>query len=218
MSDMNFDFWKTDQTEVDLEGAKSAEVEKFPPQFSEDESLELPDKFTSSWVRSQLAESVWKKVPQQAKISPALIAEMANAAAKTPSKRGLMARFGMGPKSFYIWEAKAAQGIEPYALWHRCVMHGFSKLEEELLDNVRGHAISDWKAAAWYLARLNREEFGEKQATTQISVQGEGGSKVTVNRITEDDAMAIARIMGEIGALPSGTSDNVIEGEVVEGD
>lgn len=214
----NFDFWNADKTEIEVEESerKSAEVEKLPPQFSEDAMI--PDTITKTWVEAQLPKSTWTRVSKSAKISPSVIAEMSKIAAKTPSKRGLMARFGLHVNTYYLWERKAAAGEQPYVLWHQCIMHGFSQLEDELLDNVRGHAVTDWKAAAWYLARLNREEYGEKQSTTQISVQGEGGSKVTINRITDDDAMAIARIMDEIGALPAGKSDDVIEGEVVRED
>lgn len=213
----NFDFWNSDQTDIEVaESERSAEVEKLPPQF--EESAQIPEKITATWVRAQLPKSTWDRHKSN-KCTPSVIAEMAKVASKTPSKRGMMARFGFHVQTYYLWERKAAQGEQPYALWHQCVMHGFSQLEEELLDNVRGHAVADWKAAAWYLARLNREEYGEKQATTQISVQGESGSKVTINRITDDDALAIARIMDEIGALPSGqASGNVIEGEVVQED
>lgn len=211
-----FDFWNTDQSEIEVEESEkvSTEIAKLPPQFPE--TAAIPDTITKTWVEAQLPKSAWSK-SKQAKCTPSVIAEMAKVAAKTPSKRGLMARFGLSVATYYKWERQAALGEQPYALWHQCIMHGFSQLEEELLDNVRGHAVTDWKAAAWYLARLNREEFGEKQSTTQISVQGEGGSKVTINRITDDDAMAIARIMGDIGALPAGKGE-VIEGEVVRED
>jgi len=210
----NFDFWNQDDSQIEVEESDKAgaEVAKLPPQFPEDAIL--PDKITKAWVEAQLPQSVWKKHKNN-RCTPTIIAEMARVAGKTPSKRGLMARFGLTHQTYYVWERKAAQGEQPYALWHQCVMHGFSQIEDELLDNIRGHAVVDWKAAAWYLARLNREEFGEKQATTQISVQGEGGSKVTINRITDDDAMAIAKIMDQIGALPAAPSNDVIEGEVV---
>lgn len=208
-----FDFWNADETEIEIdesEKPKAELVKQLPPQF--EETAAIPDTITKAWVEAQLPKSVWSR--KNAKLNPSVIAEMSKIAAKTPSKRGLMARFGLHLNTYYLWERKAAAGEQPYALWHQCIMHGFSQLEDELLDNVRGHAVTDWKAAAWYLARLNREEYGEKQSTTQISVQGEGGSKVTINRITDDDAMAIARIMGEIGALPAGDAD-VVDGEVV---
>ena len=206
-----FDFWNQDQSEIEPdEQTPSKALEPIPPQFPE--SAEVPDKITKTWVEAQLSAAVWKRNP---KLTPRVIAEMAAVAGKTPSKRGLMARFGFSVGTYYNWERKAAMGEQPYALWHQCVLHGFSSLEEELLDNSRGHAAGDWKAAAWYLARLNRDEFGEKQSSTQIQVDSGGVSKVTVNRITEDDAMAIARIMGEIGALPPGQGD-VVDGEVVE--
>lgn len=208
----NFDFWNADESEIQVEESQSKAVEKLPPQFPE--TAAIPDTITRAWVEAQLPASTWKKAR---KLSPGVIAEMAKIAGKTPSRRGMMARFGLAISTYYQWERKAAQGEQPYALWHQCIMHGFSQLEEELLDNVRGHAVSDWKAAAWYLARINREEYGEKQSSTQIEVKGEGGSKVTINRITDDDAMAIARIMGDIGALPS-ADPKVIEGEVVRED
>ena len=211
----NFDFWNAEESEIQVdESAKpSKEVAKLPPQFPE--SAAIPDTITKTWVESQLPASVWNR-NKASKCTPVLIAEMSKTAAKTPSKRGMMARYGLTIKTYYMWERKAANGEQPYALWHQCIMHGFSQLEEELLDNVRGHAVSDWKAAAWYLARLNREEYGEKQPTTEIQVNSDGASKVTINRITDDDAMAIARIMNDIGALSGG--DNVIEGEVVRED
>lgn len=215
----NFNFWNADESEIQVEeSAKTGkEVEKkLPPQFPDD--AQIPDTITKTWVEAQLPKSVWAEARRGGgKCTPSVIAEMAKVASKTPSKRGLMARFGLTVRTYYLWEQKAAQGMQPYALWHQCVMHGFSQIEEELLDNIRGHAVSDWKAAAWYLARLNREEFGEKQPTTEISVSSDGASKVTINRITDDDALAIARIMNEIGALPSSES-NVIEGEVVRED
>jgi hypothetical protein len=212
-----YDFWNEDDSEVELsDTAKSAEVEKYAPQFDDDEVPTLPDKFTKTWVAAQLPKSVWPgngKPGRPGACTPQLIAAMAEAAKKTTSKRGLSARFGLNPSMWTLWERKALMGEQPYVLWHQCMMHSFSLVEEEMLGNIRDHAVSDWKAAAWYLQRLNRDEYSDKQPNTQISVQNEGGSKVTINRITDDDAMAIAQIMGEIGALPSG--DNTIEGEVV---
>lgn len=207
-----FDFWNSDKTEVEHNPQIiKAEVEEYAPQFPE--TVTIPDKLTKTWVQSQLPVSTWKR-HKTTKCTPALISEMSRMAAKTPSKRALMARFGMPMSTWYRWERKALAGEQPYVLWHQCVMHGISQLEEELLDNIRGHAVTDWKAAAWYLARINREEYSEKQATTQISVQGDSGSKVTINRISEDDAVSIARILGEINAIPAGES-GVVDGEVV---
>lgn len=208
-----YDFWNEENSEIELDESASTEVEKYAPQFEEEESAALPDKFTKTWVKAQLPKSVWDKQGHRAQCTPAVIAQMAEAAKKTTSKRGLMARFGLSTSLWSMWEAKAMMGEQPYVLWHQCMMHSLSQVEEEMLENIRGHAVTDWKAAAWYLQRLNRDEYSDKQPNTQISVQNEGGSKVTINRITDDDAMAIAQIMGEIGALPSG--ENVVEGEVV---
>jgi hypothetical protein len=212
-----YDFWNAENSEIELgEPASHTEVEKYAPQFDDDVSSELPAKFTKTWVEAQLPKSAWPRVGKQrgavSNCTPRLISEMAEAAKKTTSKRGLMARFGLTSVTWGAWERRAIAGEQPYVLWHQCMMHSLSQVEEEMLENIRGHAVTDWKAAAWYLQRLNRDEYSDKQPSTQVTVQNEGGGKVTINRITEDDAMAIAQIMGEIGALPEGS---VVEGEVV---
>lgn len=217
----DYDFWNQDNSEIELsETAKASEVEKYAPQFDDDETAALPQKFTKTWVAAQLPKSAWpankKGAGRLGNCSPALIAEMAEAAKLTTSKRGLMARFGLSGPVWHQWERKALQGEQPYVLWHQCMMHSLSQVEEEMLENIRGHAVTDWKAAAWYLQRLNRDEYSDKQPSTQVTVQNEGGSKVTINRITPDDGLAIAQIMQQIGALPD--SEDVVDGEVLSED
>ncbi len=207
-----YDFWNEENSEIEITDTTGAEVETYAPQFTEPETAALPAKFTKTWVSAQLPKSAWP-THGNAVISPILIAEMAEAAKMSTSKRALMARFGLNLSTWYEWERRAAKGDRPYVLWHQCIMHSLSQVEEEMLENIRGHAVTDWKAAAWYLQRLNRDEYSDKQPSTQVTVQNEGGSKVTINRITEDDARQIANIMGQIGALPP---EDVVDGEVVD--
>jgi hypothetical protein len=217
MSNQDFSFWN--ESEIDLDSATGKEVEKLPkPSFSEVEEFSIPDKLTMTWIKNQLPASVWKKAASKGgRCNPNMIASMAKHATKTPSKRAIMARMGMSERTWYLWENKAALGEQPYALWYQCMMHSFASIEDELLDNIRGHAMSDWKAATWLLSRMNKEEFAENKGnsgTTNVTIEGDSGTKVTINTLTQDDANAIGKIFTQIGAF----DPNVIDGEVVEDD
>lgn len=216
MSQNDFSFWN----ESSIEGTPEKAVEKRPEPAV---SPVFPDKLTVSWIRDQLPEAVWAKATKgNGLCSPEMIKVMADFARKTPSKRAISVRAGTSPHTWNEWEARAARGEQPYLLWYQCIAVSLSELEEELIDNIRGASMSDWKAATWLLGRVNKDEFGDvkptapAQASTTVEVKADKSTKVTINSLTREDTDRIADIMSQIGAF--NPPAELEEGEIVDGD
>lgn len=219
MSQNDFGFWNESSHEDSPKTPKpSKQVEKgTPPDF--------PHKITAEWVREQLPKKVWDTVKRNGgQCSPETIHCMADIARRTPSKRSISIRAGLHPKTWQRWEALAEQGEQPYLLWYQCMALSLSELEEEMLDNIRGAAVSDWKAATWMLSKINKEEFAEQKgggdsSSTSIEIKNDKNSaKVTINTLTREDTEKIGAIFQQIGAFQPQEleSGEVVDGEVVE--
>lgn len=202
------------EAEIDLDGVgPGKELEARPPGMTSVELSLLPDKLTVEWISRQVPKKTWRA--NQTILNPHLIHKMHKDIRKGLSQRAVAARAGITHTTWYRWERQAAQEIEPYATWYRCMLHGVALLEDELIDHVRTAAGADWKAATWLLGKINREEYAETKGstTTNVHIEGDVGAKQTVNSLDNDDAERIARIMGRIGALPTVDVEIVEEGE-----
>lgn len=210
--------WWAEETEVTAEAGPPA-VRK-PRELDEVAKYRMPDRVTAEWVQAQLSKKEWsdiKRTQGSTRLNPHLIESMCSDAKKGLSKRSIMARAGYSVGTWRQWELKAAEGIQPYALWYQCIMLSYSSVEEEELQKVRLAGLEDWKASKWILEYINKEEFAaapKTQITTNIT--GDVTNEQSINFMSEDDAVQVAKLLKGIGALPE--IENVVEGEVVEGD
>lgn len=206
-----------EEAEIDLTNAgPGSEVVPAPVGPTAVQASMIPDKLTLDWVNAQVPAKVWKK---NGYLNPHLVVEMHKMARKGMTPSVIAARCGVHMNTWTKWARKAAAGEEPYATWYRCMLVGSADIQEEQIANIRAAATSDWKAAAWLLGKLNRDDFGDGktgQNVTNVHVEGDAVEKKetkTVSTIDEDAAQRIATIMGKIGAIPS---NNVVDAEVVE--
>lgn len=203
-----------EEAEIDLDGlGPGKELEKRPKGMTSAELSRLPDKLTAEWVGRQLPKKDWQK--NQSVLNPQLIVHMHKDIRKGLSQRAVCARSGISTQTWWMWERKAAEEVEPYATWYRCMLHGVALLEDELIDHVRTAAGMDWKAATWLLGKINRDEYADTKGavTTNVRIEGDVGNKQTINSLDESEATKIANLMAKIGALPPAT---VVDAEVVE--
>lgn len=208
---MSDDFWTSEVEIDDLQPGKA--VERTPKDLEPHQEYRLPNKITANWAEAQLTKKEWaqiKRTQSSLKLNPAMIESMCRDAAKGLSKRSIMARHGMSVTTWYAWERKAAEEIQPYALWYNCMMYTVSTVEEELLDNIRLAGMADWKASKWLLETMNRDEYGPTPKGDVIHT-GDTNVELSVNHVSNDMATAVANILKQI--MPE---DDYIEGEVVE--
>lgn len=193
----------------EIEGVSPGKKLPVPAQeFSEAELYRVPDRLSAGWIEKQLPRSVWKD--NRSKLNPHVIASMCDDARKGLSKRAIMARAGFGLQTWNQWEHKAADDSPVYALWYMCMIHSISSVEEELIGTIRDATENDWKAAKWLLERINKEEYSDAPAGVNIHLN-KTENQTTINTITDEDSLAIAAILKEIGAVPDA---EIIEGEV----
>lgn len=206
--------WWDIPAEVEAEPSKLP-AKRQPEGLSETDLYRSPKKVTARWAEAQLSKSEWRDHAKTAsKLTPQLMESMSLDASKGLSKRAIMARAGYHPVMWDRWVKKAEEGQEPYALWYRCMLISMSQVEESLLDTVRLHTATDWKAAKWMLEQINKDDYGPAPTTNAtINVNGDVTNENSVNYLSQDDAVSVARILKGIGALPS---EDVIEGEIVE--
>lgn len=204
--------------EVETDAQPGLPVVKKPKIVDEVDSYRIPTNVTAAWIRSQLTKQEWddiKSTQNRLLLNPELIASMCKDAKKGLSKRSIMARHGYSVQTWGAWERKAADGMQPYALWYTCMMISISSVEEELMDNIRDAGREDWKASKWLLEQLNKDEYGPTPKGATVNINGDVNNETSVNHVSPSEAMNIAKIMQAIGALPE---PEVLEGEVIEDD
>lgn len=209
------DEWWAAEAEVEVEAGKPA-VRK-PRELDEVDKYRMPKTFGSKWIEAQLSKAEWaqiKRTQSGTKLNPYLIESMCMDAKKGLSKRSIMARAGYSVQTWHGWERKAAEGIQPYALWYQCMMLSISQVEEELIKNVRLASMEDWKAAKWLLEMHNKDEYSPTPTTQITNIAGDVQAEKSVNYMTEDDAIKVAKLLQSFGAVPQ--IENVVEGEIVE--
>lgn len=118
---------------------------------------------------------------------------------------------------------KAAQGG---SITSRTVRRYRNEDGEMVEEETVNRAAPDWRAAAWYLERAHRSEYGKDAVQVEIhSPSGDqSGDTPDPNRSPEQDLAArLTRFRAEhVVALPSradageGDEDDVAEGEIVE--
>lgn len=210
--------WWAEETEVEAEAGPPA-VRK-PKELDEVDKYRMPKTVTAKWVQAQLSKTEWAQVKRTQGanlLNPHLIESMCRDAQKGLSKRSIMARAGYAVSTWNQWERKAAEGIQPYALWYQCVMLSYSSVEEEEMQKIRLAGVEDWKASKWILEQLNKDEYGPTPKTQITNIAGDvTSSEQSINFMTDDDAMKVAQLLQGIGAIPQ--IENVVEGEIVEDD
>lgn len=223
MAENDFSFWnKSDVQDDELKKGKKPgkDIQRAViPVF--------PKKLSVEWIREQLPAEFWENLHHNCQCVPETIYIMSEYARRTPSKRAIAVRAGLHERIWSQWEERAQNGEQPYLLWYQCMAYALSELEEELLDNIRGAAMSDWKAATWMLGKINKAEFSDSRGgsntvdnrsgdnSTNIQIEGD---KLTVNSLSRDDAARISEIFQEIGAFSKPEaleSGEVVDGEVV---
>lgn len=207
------EWWDTD---AEIEAEPGVPVEPEPRGLSEIELYNAPKTITASWVEKQLTKAEWKSF-KNSRLGPHLIEAMCKDASKGLSKRAIMARAGYSLDSWYLWVQKAEEGVEPYSLWYRCMLIAIAKAEGELIDLVKLGAQGDWKAAKWLLEQLNKGEYGPTPVQQTVNVHGDVNqtNEHSVNYLSQDDAVDVARIMQQIGVIPR-SAPPAIEGEVID--
>jgi len=206
---------------TDVEAAPGPPAVRKPRELDEIDKYRMPDTVTAAWVQAQLSRQEWSEIKRTQgtnRLNPHLIESMCRDAAKGLSKRSIMARHGYNTATWGNWERKAAEGIQPYALWYACIMLSYSSVEEEELKKIRAAGHEDWKASKWILEQINKEEYSTGGTTTNITnIHGDVTNESSINYMSEDDAQNVATLLQAIGVIPS--QPNTIEGEVVnEGD
>ncbi len=172
----------------------------------------MPTNLSPKWVEGQLHKAVWKE--NRSKINPQSVVFMAKLRSQGLSKKGVMARLGMSSHTWGSWMQKAKEGEQPYLLWSQCMSHAEADVEEEMLDNVRNAAQTDWKAATWVLSKMQPEDYNEKTGGTTINVHGDINTQQnTVNSLSNDEVAGILDVWKEIGVLDKAEA---VEAEVVE--
>lgn len=199
-----------------------ADVDVVPPSADLELSAlhRIPEEITAEWVASQLPPWEWRAAPNKT-LNPYLIAKMAGDAGKGISKRAIMAKAGYSLSTWGRWVEKADQGVQPYALWYKCMIFAIARVEEELIQVIQDAGMTDWKAAKWLLEQVNRAEYRENAASTAITVHGgvTTDSNTSINFVSEDDAFRIAKIMQGIGVIPPAdgeTETTFVDAEVIE--
>lgn len=211
-----------DSAEVEDEPS-NLPAKKVPKEMSKVDRYRMPDKPTASWIEAQLTKKEWaeiKRTQQGTRLNPHLIESMCRDAEKGLSKRSIMARAGYSFQNWRLWEQRAANGQQPYALWYQCMMISISSVEEDLLDNIKMAGQADWKASKWLLEQLNKEEYSPAtQAGTTVNIAGDVNASTdnssSVNYMDDTKAMEVARLLQQFGVVPT-EIENVVEGEVVD--
>jgi hypothetical protein len=198
-------WWPTTESE-DVPPGNALEPQ--PREFTEAELYKTPAHLTAAWIERQLPKSVWKA--NKSKLNPHLIYSMCEDARKGLSKRAIMARIGMQPTTWDSWQRKAFEGSSVYEVWYMCIMHSISSVEAKLVDNVMDAADNDWRAAKWLLERINKDEYSDAPSSIAVTVNTE---KPSINSISDENALAIANILQELGVV-----QETVDAEVVEDD
>lgn len=202
---------------IEVEAAPGPPAVRKPQELDEVDKYRMPSTITAKWVEAQLTRKEWAEVKRTQgtnKLNPYLIESMCKDAKKGLSKRSVMARAGYATATWGNWERKAAEGLQPYLLWYQCMMLAYSSVEEEEMDKIRAAGHEDWKAAKWILETLNRDEYGATPSTQITNIHGGVKNESSVNYMSEDDSVQVAKLLQAIGAVP--IAENVIEGEVIE--
>lgn len=210
--------WWDQETEV--EAAPGPPAVRKPRELDEVDKYRMPAVITSKWVEAQLSRKEWsdiKRTQGSNRLNPHLIESMCRDAKKGLSKRSIMARHGYNTQTWNVWERKAAEGLQPYAIWHQCMMLAYSSVEEQEMDKIRAAGHEDWKASKWILEQINKEEYTAAPQTQITNIHGDVTQESSVNYMTEDDTMKVAHLLQSIGAIPRQV-ENVVEGEVVDED
>ncbi len=220
---MSDEWW--DSSEVEDEPSRLP-AKKVPKEMSNVDRYRMPETPTARWIEAQLTKKEWaeiKRTPGPGKLNPHLIEGMCEDAKKGLSRRSIMARAGYSLSTWYAWERKAAEGLQPYSLWYQCMMISVSSVEEDLLENIKMAGMADWKASKWLLEQINKDEYAPAtQRGTTVNVQGDlHATSVTTeenpNFMSDEKALEVAKLLQRFGVVPA--IDNVVEGEVVdEGD
>lgn len=213
MSDEWFDL------STDVEAAPGPPAVRKPRELDEVDKYRMPDTVTAKWVQAQLSRQEWSQIKATQtsnRLNPNLIESMCRDAKKGLSKRSIMARHGYTTQTWNIWERKATEGMQPYLLWYQCIMLSYSSVEEEELAKIRAAGHEDWKASKFILETLNRDEYAPNaKGTTNITnIHGDVTNEASINYMTEDDSIQVAKLLQAIGALPS--KEEIMEGEVVD--
>lgn len=229
---MSDDWWETTAAPTE-EVYPAPRQPNLPSRLESDEyeQFRMPERLSDSWVRSQMTKAQWEKAPRAGgvRMNPAMVVAMMDDAKKGLSKRSIMARAGLPNGTWARWERMASdREAHPFfALWHLCMIHAISSVEEDLLDSVKMAAISDWKAAKWLLEQINKEEYAPAAAGSNITqVNVDASTKSTnvnsVNYVSEEKALEVGKLLMSLGVIPS--EDNAIdaiveeEAEIVEDD
>ena len=210
------DWWDTPS---EIEASPGLPARRVPQEMDEVDKYRLPKVITVEWVTAQLTKSEWaqlKRTQKNLMLNPHVIVSMCKDAAKGLSKRSIMARHGMSVATWARWEHKAAEDIQPYALWYNAMMYTVSGVEEELLDNIKLAGQADWKASKWLLEQLNKDEYGPTPKNQITNINGDINTETSVNHVDDTAAMQIAKIMQSIGALDIPDEDIVEDAEVIE--
>jgi hypothetical protein len=108
-------------------------------------------------------------------------------------------REGISRATYYVWRQRGLGGEghepeEPYAQFVEAVDKAIANAEARMLANVVKAADSDWRAAAWFLERRNREVYGSTQKVELSGTDGGAIKTQTTHRVlTPGDADEIRR-------------------------
>lgn len=147
-----------------------------------------------------------RKPPSQIKISrylktsitPALVKEICHIVEAGNFPDVAAAYFGVSPHQFSSWLSQGRKLLrrysagerislkeEPYILLIMGLQKATAKAEIDGISTINSHSESDWKAAAWKLARLAPERWGE---STEVNVNAKIESTTeTTHKITIAD-------------------------------
>lgn len=84
---------------------------------------------------------------------------------------------GISPATHHEWIRKGEEGTQPYADYKDAVTRAWEAAEVRNVTLIQRHAQGDWRAAAWYLERSRRENWGK---TVRNEITGPDGGPVEI--------------------------------------
>jgi transposase len=85
---------------------------------------------------------------------------------------------GISHDTHYEWMKRGEAGEKPFADYSDAVTRAIETAEIRNVTLIQRHAQTDWRAAAWYLERSRREEWGK---TTRTEISGPDGGPIEID-------------------------------------
>lgn len=126
-----------------------------------------------------------------------------------------------------VSEGRAEAAVRNVALIQKAAQGGYvtKEVTKKYRDVETGKVVTqteveragpDWRASAWYLERVHKDEFGKD--AVQVQVTGAGGGAVRIDSSVEELSERLGKYLAENAAVAAITAggDDTIDGEATE--